>query len=114
MAAMFERNRVSLPLAGILLPVSACAFEPAEELGETTAAITASDASARAQLALRWAPVHYQDVDQTGGPALGGAADYITAYDFDGDLNGRNNWDNAGNPAFPLRATGCYSVVESP
>jgi hypothetical protein len=43
---------------------------------KATEEITAGDAAGRAQLALRWAPVHYQDVDQTGSHALGGAADY--------------------------------------
>jgi hypothetical protein len=96
-----------------LAPLAACLDGPPEELEETFAELSASDAAHRAQLALRWAPVHYQDVDPTGSHALGGAADYITSYDFDGNLNGRDNWDNAGNPAYPLRAHGYYSVVET-
>src|SRR5262249_4648799 len=36
-----------------------------------------------------------------------------TSYDFDGNLNGRDNWDHAGNAAFPLRAYGYYSVAET-
>jgi hypothetical protein len=52
-------------------------------------------AASRAELALRWAPIHYQDVDATGSHALGGKSDYITRVDYDGDLVGRNNWDNA-------------------
>ena len=63
---------------------------------------------------MHWAPVHYQDVDQTGSHALGGAADYLTRYDYDGDLNGKNNWDNAGKAAYPLSAHAYYSVVETP
>src|SRR5689334_19680724 len=89
-----------------LLPSAACLDGAPEELGETRSELTASDAASRAQLAMRWAPVHYQDVDQTGSHALGGAADYITAYNFDGNLNGRDNWDHAGNAAYPLRAHG--------
>lgn len=97
-----------------LAALAACAeLADDPELGELEAALVASNPADRAQLALRWAPVHFQDVDQTGGHALGGAADYITAYDFDGNLNGRDNWDNAGNPAFALRAHGYYSVVET-
>jgi hypothetical protein len=107
------RNVVALLLA--LGLISACAGDYGdEELGELTAELSAGSSADRAALALRWAPVHYQDVDQTGSHALGGAADYIAAYDFDGDLDGRNNWDHAGNPAYPLRATGYYSVVETP
>jgi hypothetical protein len=82
-------------------------------LGESSQALSAANAADRAALALRWAPIHYQDVDQTGGHALGGAADYISRYDFDGDLNGKNNWDNAGKAAYPLAAHGYFSVVET-
>lgn len=96
-----------------LLPSAACLDAAPEELGETSSELTASDAASRAQLAMRWAPVHYQDVDQTGSHALGGKADYVTAYDFDGNLNGRDNWDHAGNSLYPLRAHGYYSVVET-
>ena len=64
-----------------------------------------------AEVAQRWAPVHYQDVDQTGTNALGGRSDYIAAYDFDGDLDARNNWDNTGR--HELAATAYYSVLET-
>ncbi|GAB3938406.1 hypothetical protein [Micromonospora vulcania] len=73
----------------------------------------ASAAVSRAELALRWAPIHYQDVDATGSHALGGQSDYITMVDFDGDLNGRNNWDRAGQSGTSLAAYGYYSVVET-
>ena len=96
----------------LLAPSAACLADP-EDLGETSSELSATDAAERAQLALRWAPIHYQDVDQTGTHALGGAADYIAAYDFDGNLNARDNWDRAGNTAYPLRAHGYYSVVET-
>lgn len=104
--------RTILSLA-LVAPAAACLDPAPEELGETASELSATDASHRAQLALRWAPVHYQDVDQTGSHALGGAADYIAAYDFDGNLNARDNWDRAGNAAYPLRAVGYYSVVET-
>lgn len=45
----------------------------------------ASAAVSREALALRWAPIHYQDVDATGSHALGGKSDYTTKVDFDGD-----------------------------
>lgn len=114
---MTQLDRVRIGIRGLLLLAltssAACLEAPPDELGETTTALTASDPAGRAQLALRWAPVHYQDVDQTGSHALGGAADYLTTYDFDGNLNARDNWDHAGNAAFPLRAHGYYSVVET-
>ncbi|HEY0698535.1 MAG TPA: hypothetical protein VGD43_12085 [Micromonospora sp.] len=65
------------------------------------------------QLALRWAPIHYQDVDVTGSHALGGRSDYITRIDFDGDLNGRNNWDRAGEAGVSFAAHAYYSVLET-
>jgi chitinase len=56
--------------------------------------------------------VHFQDVDTSGETSLGGKSDYITSYDYDGDLNGRNNWENASE--FPLAAHVYYSVVQTP
>ncbi|MBT2746116.1 MULTISPECIES: hypothetical protein [unclassified Lysobacter] len=97
--------RISLIASGLL----AGAFAT----DATAAGLSAQSAADRAALALRWAPVHYQDVDQTGSHALGGGADYVTRYDFDGDLDGRNNWDRAGQSAYPLAAHGYYSVVET-
>ncbi|WCN79346.1 hypothetical protein [Micromonospora sp. LH3U1] len=73
----------------------------------------AGAAVSRAELALRWAPIHYQDVDATGSHALGGRSDYITQVDFDGDLNGRNNWERAGQAGASLAAHAYYSVVET-
>ncbi|WP_430787337.1 hypothetical protein [Actinoplanes sp. G11-F43] len=67
-------------------------------------------APSRAEIALRWAPIHYQDVDTTGGHALGGKSDHITRYDFDGNLNGRDNWDNTGKNT---DAAAYYSVLET-
>lgn len=94
--------------------LSGCAFQVDESLGESTQALSANNSADRANLALHWAPIHYQDVDQTGGHALGGAADYLARYDFDGDLNAKNNWDRAGNAAYPLSAHAYFSVVETP
>ncbi|MGX6602985.1 hypothetical protein ACWKSP_12725 [Micromonosporaceae bacterium Da 78-11] len=73
-------------------------------------AAPAQAAVSRAELALRWAPIHYQDVDATGSHALGGKADYLTRYDFDGNLIGRDNWEHAGQNT---RAAAYYSVVET-
>ncbi|MFG1606899.1 hypothetical protein [Actinoplanes sp. NPDC049265] len=94
---MRGRSRIALIVAGVLAGVGLAA--------------PAHAAVSREQLALRWAPIHYQDVDATGDHALGGKSDYIAAYDFDGDLNGRNNWDRAGSGS--LAATAYYSVVET-
>ncbi|MCA9076594.1 MAG: LEPR-XLL domain-containing protein [Planctomycetaceae bacterium] len=61
------------------------------------------------QLAFRWAPVLYQDVDDDGPNSLGGRSDYISRIDFDGDWDARNNWENAEH--FALPASVYYSVV---
>jgi len=69
---------------------------------DKTAALT------RAQLALHWAPVWYQDSDSSDYKA-----DYIVAYDFDGDTRSDNNWDNLHKAGSDLRAVVYYSVVET-
>jgi Zn-dependent protease with chaperone function len=40
--------------------------------------------------------------------------DYLTNFDFDGDWRGDNNWQNAGDPKFPLKAYVYYAVMETP
>jgi hypothetical protein len=50
---------------------------------------------AEPDLALRWAPIHHQEVDPHGPHAAGGRADEITRVDFDGDWDARNNWAHA-------------------
>ena len=108
--------RPSGPAPVLLLSLAAllagCALDD-ELVGSSAEELSAALAADRAALAMEWAPIHYQDVDQTGGHALGGKADYIARYDFDGDLNGRNNWDRAGSAAYPLSAHVYYSVVET-
>jgi hypothetical protein len=59
------------------------------------------------EIAARFAPIIYQGLD--GNPRF----DYITNFDFDGDWRGDNNWQNADNSAYPLRAYVYYSVVET-
>lgn len=58
-------------------------------------------------LAQHWAPRIYHDTDSTF--YLG---DYITKFNFDGDYNGRNNWENLSDfstvPAYVY-----YAVVET-
>ncbi|GGN72202.1 hypothetical protein GCM10010112_40240 [Actinoplanes lobatus] len=73
-------------------------------------ATPAHAAPSQAEIALRWAPIHYQDVDATGSHAVSGKSDYITRYDFDGNLNGRDNWDNTGTNT---DAAVYYSVLET-
>jgi len=88
-----------------------------------TAHAAANDRTARTnqptfneRLAFRWAPIHYQDVDQTGDHAIGGRSDYITAIDFDkrDDDDGwdtNDSWDNIAKPEYKAAAHIYYSVV---
>jgi hypothetical protein len=76
-------------------------------------AASASDAGFRAALAQRWAPIHYQDVHRNGAHGLGGAADFITSYDFDGDSDATNNWDNAASARASFAAHAYFTVVET-
>ncbi|MFZ5896739.1 MAG: hypothetical protein ACOY0T_37125 [Myxococcota bacterium] len=105
--------------AGLVAEFSGCTFRIDESAAETVRVppsrqvLSATIPSHRAAIALRWAPIHYQDVQQIGSHALGGRADYVTRYDFDGDLNAANNWDRTGDPAYPLAAHAYYSVVET-
>jgi len=73
------------------------------------AAIVSASAQPAADraVAARFAPVLYQ--------ALGDKprSDYITNFDFDGDWRGDNNWENADNKKFPLRAYVYYAVSET-
>jgi hypothetical protein len=63
-----------------------------------------SSASHREDLARRFAPVIVQD--------CASRADYITRFDFDGDWNGRNNWENLTDSR-PLPAFVYFSVIET-
>ena len=57
-------------------------------------------------LAYRYAPIHYQDTDSTNS-----RADYITRFDYDGNMIATDNWENLTR--FPLAAHAYYSVVET-
>jgi hypothetical protein len=59
------------------------------------------------EIAAAFAPVFYQ------GLGTHPRYDYITNFDFDGDWRGDNNWANAADTRFPLRAYVYYSVAET-
>lgn len=67
-----------------------------------------ADASSDEELAYRWAPVHFQDTDDSDADA-----DYLTGVDFDGDWNAKNNWESQEVDVNRLRAEVYYSVVET-
>lgn len=63
-------------------------------------------ASFHEQLALRYAPIHYQDVDDTNPQA-----DFLTRFDFDENYDASDNWDHLFEG--DLSGAVYYSVVES-
>src|SRR5687768_15454817 len=68
----------------------------------------ANAAPTDAALALRWAPVHYQDSDSSDYDA-----DYLSRVDFDGDWNAQNNWESRDDNVSRLTGAVYYSVVET-
>ncbi|MFI1966360.1 hypothetical protein ACH429_20005 [Streptomyces pathocidini] len=61
-----------------------------------------------AELAYRWAPVHYQDTSDAYP-----TADYLAPVDYDGDWVANNNWNNLDASASRLTGTVYYSVAET-
>ena len=59
------------------------------------------------QIAEHFAPVFHQGLGSSP------RSDYITKFDFDGDWRGDNNWANAADPGFPLRAYIYYAVSQT-
>ncbi|WP_380705347.1 NPP1 family protein [Salinithrix halophila] len=60
------------------------------------------------QLANRWAPVHYQDTDSSDYDA-----DYLSAVNFDGDWDTKNNWEHQDDDQKRLQGNVYYSVSET-
>jgi hypothetical protein len=101
-----------------LLPPAAAAAPPvrvepalAASLEQPEPRLSATRAEDRALIAFHYAPIHYQEVDRTGGNGLDGRADYVTRVDFDGDWDSRNNWENA--EYFPLPGAAYHAVLET-
>ena len=69
---------------------------------------TATEASFYRELAEHWAPIVYQDVDDSEP-----TADYLTAVDYDGDWDAANNWEDLVEPGSDLRAFVYYWAVET-
>jgi hypothetical protein len=67
-----------------------------------------AQAASDLDLAYRWAPVHYQDTDDSDADA-----DYLTAVDYDGDWNTQNNWEHQDDDIHWLKGTVYYSVTET-
>jgi hypothetical protein len=61
-----------------------------------------------AELALRWAPIHYQDSSSADYDA-----DYLSTVDFDGEWDTLNNWEHQDDVLARLTGWAYYSVVET-
>ena len=61
-----------------------------------------------AELALRWAPIHYQDTDSSDYDA-----DYLSRIDYDGEWDTLNNWEHQDDDLSRLGGWTYYSVVET-
>ncbi len=66
-----------------------------------------SDQQRDLEIASRFAPIFYQGLGDDE------YQDYIRNFDFDGDWRGDNNWTNADNRRFPLRASVYFAVSET-
>lgn len=107
---MFKRLNHFFPVVCAMLASAGCSAassEPEQRVESTTEALSSFD------LALHWAPIHYQDVNKKSGTGLNGRSDYLTAFDYDGDFNGRNNWDHMQSSTTNPPAHMYYSVNES-
>ncbi len=68
----------------------------------------AADVARDRELAARFAPTFYQGLGERK------RSDYLTNFNFDGDWRGDNNWANANDARFRLRAYVYYAVSETP
>ena len=92
-------------LASALLLAASLSL-PAACFAQATAS-SARNAARDREIAARFAPTFRQAVGDER------RADYITNFDFDGDWRGDNNWRNAADTRFKLRAYVYYSVAET-
>ena len=92
------RTAVRTAVLTLLLSASLCV--PAL----TRPAAAADDAD----LAYRWAPIHYQDTSSAYY-----SADYLAPVDYDGDWNTLNNWEDLPTHTSGLTGTVYYSIVET-
>src|SRR4029079_13965971 len=105
------KNIVAVPVllfTGPLL-LEACAepdvADSIDPVEVKTSALTDTD------IALHWAPIHFQDVFKSSGTGEGGKSDYVVSFNYDGDFNGRNNWDSID--AFAVAAHVHFAVSQS-
>lgn len=81
-------------------------------LAATAALLLATPGTAAAvtdaELAQRWAPIHYQDTDSSDYDA-----DYLSRVNYDGEWDTLNNWEHQDDQLSRLTGYASYSVVET-
>jgi Zn-dependent protease with chaperone function len=103
-----KRILASLPRPEVEAAKAATAIAAAAKPpSEPDAGVRQRNMSRDRDIAARFAPVFHQAL----GPAP--RYDYITNFDFDGDWRGDNNWNNAENSRFALKAYVYYAVFET-
>lgn len=102
-----DRGAVATLATALLLVVLANCVSPENEHIE----VRTQASTLHADLAFRWAPVHYQDVNKSGSVSLQGRSDYISAWDYDGNNSTTDNWDKLSSTQTPSIAY--FSVTES-
>jgi len=100
-------TRTFLALAILLAPSFAAPAQSKKKPAAKTGYGAASVARDR-EVAAAFAPVFYQGLGDNA------RADFITNFDFDGDWRGDNNWANADDRRFKMRAYVYYAVGETP
>lgn len=102
---MSIRRTVLASLATTLVCAAALLGSPAQAQPHAAAPRAAVG---DADLAYRWAPVHYQDTSSKYY-----TADYLAPVNYDGDWKTLNNWDDLDANTAHLTGTVYYSVVET-
>lgn len=102
-----EFRRIQRRIAEVKPKGTILSSEAAAALIEADEDAPASQAAKDREVAALYAPIFHQGLGDE--PRF----DYITNFDFDGDWRGDNNWDNAAESRFPLKAWVYYSVRET-
>ncbi|HUT81280.1 MAG TPA: hypothetical protein VMZ29_08765, partial [Candidatus Bathyarchaeia archaeon] len=93
----------------IILVVTILILANFSGIGWSTKEETKTTTPTREEIAYYWAPVWYQDIDNSCC-----VADYITNFDFDGNWIGSDNWENLeANESYSYKACIYYSIVET-
>jgi len=107
MTACLFLTRTFLSLA-ILLTSNVVALAQSKKKVAGATVYGAASVARDREIASQFAPVFYQGLGDDA------RADFITNFDFDGDWRGDNNWANADDKRFKMRAYVYYAVSETP